>query len=213
MTLVFHAPSESEEVKPFEDFPLGVKRGSSLAILFPDELSEVFLLSCFEAAMLDLGPVYHVQVGGGFGPGALSKIREDLRGFYFGKAYRIQEIVEGTGMIEPGSTLVVAGFPLLDYRTVRNTVRILEIAGEKGLTVILAHTPLMLNELDLPGEFSAHFEVPELFDYLMVARVRSYRGHYRLNVSLLRVPADLVGLLGDHSIPIDTEIKPILKSP
>ncbi|ASJ03189.1 hypothetical protein A3L09_07950 [Thermococcus profundus] len=210
MTLVFHTPDQSEEVKPFEGFPLGIRQGSSSAVLFSDELSEVFLVTYLEAALLEGGSVYHVQVGGGFTPSTLRRIKEDISGFHFGKTYRLSSVVEALKTMEPGSSLVVSGFPLLRDRSTDGLLELLEIAGEKDVTLILTHTPIVLNELDLPGEFSSHYLLPELFDYLFVARMSSYRGHYRLNVSLLRAPADFVGNLGEHSIPVDSEIKALL---
>lgn len=211
MALVFHTLAEPEEIKPLEEFPFGIRRGSSLAVLFSDELSEAFLVSRIEAAFLEKGSVYHVQIGGGFSLGILRRIRDDLSGFYFGTAYKMSTVMEAVNAVEPGSTLVVSRFPLVKGKSADGIMELLETAGERDVTLLLTHTPLVLNELDLAGEFLSHYLVPELFDYLFVARVSSYRGHYRLNVSLLRAPADLVKYLGEHSIPVDAEIRQILQ--
>ncbi|EEB73068.1 hypothetical protein [Thermococcus sp. AM4] len=212
MALIFTVPEEREKIIPFEGFPLGIERGSSIAMLFSDELSEVFLLAYLEAALLEGGKVYHVQVGGGFSPLVIRRIVSDTGNFHFGKTYRLQDVIGAMDFVEPGSALVVSGFPLLDGKNGSAVVKVLEKASERDLTLVLTHTPLVLNELDLFGEFRRYFEFPELFEYLMVARVTSYRGHYRLGISLLRAPGELVGLLGEHSVPIDKEIAPLLNA-
>ncbi len=210
MALVFTAPGEREEVKPFEGFPFGIERGSSVAVLFSDELSEVFLLAYIERAFLERDKVYHVQVSGGFSPLVIHRIATDTGNLHFGRTYRIQDVIRALDVVDPGSALVVSGFPLLEGRNGSTVVEVLERASERDLTLFLSHTPLVLNELDLFGEFTRYFEFPELFEYLLVARVKSYRGHYRLGISLLRAPGELVSLLGEHSVPIDKEIAPIL---
>lgn len=210
MALIFEAPEETVEVKPFESFPFGIKEGSSLALLFSDELSEVFLLSYLERALLENGKVYHVQVSGGFSPSSVSRIGASMENFYFARTYRLQDVVEALDVIEPGSALVVSGFPLLHGKSGSDVIDMLDRATERDLTLVLSHTPLVLNELDLFGEFRRYFEPPELFDYLIVARVKSYRGHYRLGLSMIRAPSDLIALLGDHSVPVDKEIAPLL---
>ncbi|NJF25970.1 hypothetical protein [Thermococcus sp. Bubb.Bath] len=210
MGLIFQTPEESEVVKPFEALPFGINLGSSLGVLFSDEHAEAVFLAYTEASLLERGAVYHVNVGGGFSPSLLRRVKDNLEGFYFGKAFRLQTVLDALNSVEGGASFVVAGFPLLKGISADGIVEAVETAGEKGVTLILTHSPLSLNELDLPLEFRNYFLLPELFDYLIVARTAAYRGHYRMNLSLLRAPADFLGSLGEHTIPLDDAIKALL---
>lgn len=71
---------------------------------------------------------------------------------------------------------------------------------------------MAFNELDHPGEFTRLFKLPpEVLDALLILRTNSYRGHYRLNMTISKAPPpEWVSSLGDHSIPIDGLVKPLL---
>jgi len=210
MGLVFQTPEESEVIKPFEALPFGIKIGSSLGVLFSDEHAEAVFLAYTEASLLEKGSVYHVNVGSGFSPSLLRRVRENLDGFYFGRAFHLQTVLDALNSVDDGVSFAVAGFPLLKGISADGMVEAVETAGEKGITLILTHSPLSLNELDLPSEFRSYFLLPELLDYLIVARTAAYRGHYRMNLSLLRAPADFLSTLGEHTIPLDGAIKALL---
>ncbi len=107
--------------------------------------------------------------------------------------------------------MVASPFPTLLNRSAETLVEVRKLVdGKGGLVLVLGHSTIDLNELDLPGEFRRFFDVPELFEALAVLRTSSYRGHHRLNATVLRAPPEYVSAVGDHSIPVDSLVKPLL---
>jgi hypothetical protein len=209
MSLVFQFPEEAKVITPFESFPVTIRLGSSLAVLFSDGLSQTLFLSYLEAALLKEGPVYHIEVGRSSIP-PVEKVIEKTDQFYFAKTVRFHDILSALKEIPNDSSLVVDGFPLLRGISSEGILELVDTAGSRGITIVLSHSPLVLNELDLPGEFRGNFLIPEIFDYLLVIRTGSYRGHYRIGVSVLRAPFEEVYSLGEHSLPADALVKKLL---
>lgn len=210
MPLIFEKPEAPQSILPFQGFPVEVKLGSSSAVLYGDVHSSTLVTSYLQLALLEKLPVYHVSVGGSYSPGAMEKLGKNLSEFYFGRAYSLSEIADAVSSIEEGSAVFISGFSLLPDLSPKGILELVDLADGRGLTLVLSHFSLSLNELDLPGEFRSHFYVPEIFDYLLVARTSSYRGHYRLNLSILKAPSEYLGRIGDHSIQVDGLIKPLL---
>jgi len=207
---VFIKPSDIQlrEIKPFDAFPLGFTEGSLSALLFGDELSEaLFMRGIVSSAPSETG-IYNI------GPAGLIPPKGPLSGaenLYLGRVYSLDELVSALGLVEEASIVVVTRFSALLNRNVEGLVETRRIADERALTLILTHETLEMNELNLPAEFTEHFLLPGLFDSLIVLRTNSYRGHYRLNITVLKAPLDAVSALGDHSIPVDSLIKPLLE--
>ncbi|WP_297476634.1 hypothetical protein [Thermococcus sp.] len=208
---MFFKPAELQprEVKPFDAFPVALPAGSVSGIVFADQLAEEVFVHHLIASTLKDGPAYHI------GPGSLSirileKLSESTSNLYAGNAYTTEELMNAMKLVEDDSLVVVRRFSLLLGLSGEKVVEIKRIADEKGLTVVLCHSTLELNELDLPGEFGKLFFIPELFDMLAVLRTSSYRGHYRMNITVLRAPAEYVASVGDHSVPIDSLARPFL---
>ncbi len=208
---MFFKPAELQprEVKPFDAFPVALPAGSVSGIVFADQLAEEVFVHHLIASALKDGPAYHI------GPGSLSirileKLSESTSNLYAGNAYTTEELMNAMKLVEDDSLVVVRRFSLLLGLSGEKVVEIKRIADEKGLTVVLCHSTLELNELDLPGEFGKLFFIPELFDMLAVLRTSSYRGHYRMNITVLRAPAEYVASVGDHSVPIDSLARPFL---
>ncbi|WP_297521061.1 hypothetical protein [Thermococcus sp.] len=208
---MFFKPAELQprEVKPLDAFPVALPAGSVSGIVFADQLAEEVFVHHLIASALKDGPVYHI------GPGALSvrvleELSESVSNLYAGNAYTVEELMEALRLVEDASLVIVRRFPLLLNVSAENVVELKRTADEKGLFLVLCHPSLELNELDLPGEFGKLFLLPELFDLLAVLRTSSYRGHHRMNITVLRAPAEYVASVGDHSVPIDSLARPFL---
>lgn len=210
MSLVFHSPGEAGSIKPFESFPFEIRVGTSLAILFSDPLSHAVLLSHLEGALLEkTGEVYHINVGRA-SPPPIRKVVENVEGFYFARTVRFGEVMASLREIPEEVSFVIDSFPHLKDVTTEGLLELIDTAGSKSITLVLSHSPLILNELDLPGEFQRNFILPEIFDYLIAVRTASYRGHYRMGISLLRAPAEEFSYVGEHTVPIDAAVKKVL---
>ncbi|ASJ04874.1 hypothetical protein A3L01_05660 [Thermococcus barossii] len=209
---MFFKPAElqSREVKPFEGFPFGLSEGSIAGIISTDELAETAFLYHLVANALKDGPVYHIGPGTAFSVKLLKRLTEDVSNLYAGNVYSLDELVAALNVVEDGSLVVVSLFPALLNRSAEGVVEVRKLVDGKGLILVLGHTTIELNELDLPGEFRRLYDLPEIFEALAVLRTSSYRGHYRLNMTVLKAPPDHVSSVGDHSIPIDSLIKPLL---
>ena len=204
------AELESREVKPFDAFPLAFAEGSLSGVVSTDELAETVFLHHLIAASLENGPVYHVGPGSSLSLKSLKNLVEDLSNLYAGNVYSVDELLEALKIVEDGSLVIVSRFPALLNRSVEKLVEVRRLVDKKGLTLVLGHSTMELNELDLPGEFRRLYDLPEIFEALAVLRTSSYRGHYRMNLTVLRAPAEYVASVGDHSIPIDSLVRPFL---
>ncbi|NJE01323.1 hypothetical protein E3E42_05330 [Thermococcus sp. JdF3] len=209
---MFFKPAElqSREVKPFEGFPFGLSEGSLSGIIATDELAETAFLYHLVANALKDGPVYHIGPGTAFSVKLLKRLTEDVSNLYAGNVYSVDELLTALGIVEDGSLVVVSLFPTLLNRSAEGIVEIRRVVDKKGLILVLSHTTIELNELDLPGEFRRFYELPEVFEVLAVLRTSSYRGHYRLNMTVLKAPPEYLSAVGDHSVSIDSMIKPLL---
>ena len=211
MTMFFKpAELESREVKPFDSFPLAFPEGSLSGIVYTDELAETVFLHHLAASHLEDGPVYHVGPGVSLSLKQLMKLAGDISNLYAGKVYSTEELIEALRLVEAGSLVIVSRYPALLNRSAEKLVEMRRIVDKKGLILVLNHFTLDLNELNLFGEFARLYDLPELFETLVVLRTSSYRGHYRMNLTVLRAPAEYVASVGDHSIPIDSLVKPFL---
>ncbi len=212
MMPMFFKPAEleSREVKPFEAFPLAFPGGSLAGVVATDELAGAVFLYHLVSNALPNGPVYHIGPGGYLSVKLLRTLAEDVSNLYAGNVYTVEELIRALELVEENSLAVVSLFPTLLNRSGEAMVEIRRLVDRKGIVLILMHTTLELNELDLPGEFRRLYDLPELFESLIVLRTSSYRGHYRLNMTVLRAPAEYVASVGDHSIPIDSLVKPLL---
>ncbi|ASJ11061.1 hypothetical protein A3L12_06990 [Thermococcus sp. P6] len=209
---MFFKPAEAQvrELKPFEGFPVTLREGSMAGVVATDKLAGVVFLYHLVAKALEGGPVYHLGPGVSLSIPLLKRLTADLSNLYMGKVYSSEELVGALNLVQDGSLVVVSLFPTLLNRSAEALVEIRRLVDGKGLMLVLGHEVMALNELDLPGEFGRFFLVPEIFEILAVLRVSSYRGHYRLNTTLLRAPPEEVSAIGDHSLPVDSLVKPLL---
>ncbi len=196
-----------EGIKPFDAFPVEFSEGSMSALLFGDELSEALLIYTLLSSTSPDKAVYNIGPAGLVPPkGPLSNV-ENL---YLSRVYSLDEMASALNLVRETSTVVVSRFSALLNRSAEGLVKVRRIADDRGLILIITHETLEMNELNLPTEFTEHFLLPELFDSLLVLRTNSYRGHYRLNLTVLKAPLYAVSVLGDHSIPVDSIVKPLL---
>ncbi len=210
--VMFLKPADLEvgEVKPFDSFPLALQEGSLSGFVFTDGLAETVFTHHLIASALERGPVYHLGPGGLLSIGHLRKMVDDLSNLYAGNVYSVDELISALEGVEKGSLVIVSRFPALPGRSGEGLVEIRRIVDKKGLILVLSHFTFDLNELDLSGEFARLYDLPELFETLAVLRASSYRGHHRLNLTILRAPAEYVAAVGDHSIPADSLVRPFL---
>jgi len=170
-------------IKPFDEFPVPIEDGFSVAMLFGDALAEALFIRGLEGAVIT-GPTAPKDYPRIFSIGELLRVLEQLK----------------------DRTVFVRSYPLL-RGSPDDLFSVLETAYERNLTIILTNTPLALNELNLLKEFERYFFKPEIFDYLMVLRTKLSRGKTRGELSVIRVPPQQIELLGEHSFQIKRKLK------
>lgn len=213
MPAFFHPPGGDEGIVPFEGFPLSFPQGVLSAVVSTDNLASSLFISSSIASALKAGKAYHVGPGRPLSPAFLSRFNVETDNFLTGNVYSAEELLEALNYVEPGSFVLVSRFPLLSGISAETVLGVRRIADERSLALVLHHDAIVFNELDIPGEFSRLFKLPELFDSLLVLRTSSYRGHYRMNITVLRAPPEKASAVGEHSIPVTNLVKLITGSP
>ncbi|AFL95891.1 hypothetical protein CL1_1694 [Thermococcus cleftensis] len=210
---MFFKPAElqAKEVKPFDGFPFGLGEGTLAGFVFADELSETVFLHHLASSALKSGSVYHLGPGGVLSVRLLKRLAEDVSNLYAGNVYSLDDLLKALEAVDDGSLVLASRFPALAGVSREGLLEVRKAVDRKGLVLVLGHSTIELNELDLPSEFRRFYTLPELFDALAVLRTSSYRGHYRLSITVLRAPPDYVSSLGDHSLPIDSLVKAIIQ--
>ncbi len=191
---------------------VGLLEGGSMAgIITTDALSQVVLqYSTIANALNSEVPVYYLAPTNSFSLKLLSKLT-DRRDVLLGRVYSMDDLATALKTVQDDSLVFVSNFSVLINIKSEDMLILRKIVDDKNLMLVLSHNTLELNELDLTGEFKRLFIIPELFELLMVMRTNSYRGHYRLNLSILKVPSEFIGNIGEHSIPIDSKAKLFLR--
>lgn len=185
---------------PFEGFPVPIRPGTLSAVIFSDEVSEIVFIKSLLLAWP--GRVTYLEPGRRFS----SREMENLS---YGRVYDARDVRDELGSSEEGSLVVVSGAPLLRNFDADFVMSLRPILDDRNLTIVMYHLPLAINELDLASEFRRYYHIPELMDYLMAMRTSSYRGHYRMSLTVMRAPHDFVGLLGDHVFSIDSAFRKV----
>jgi hypothetical protein len=203
----FQPVEEISGIKPFEDFPLEFGRGSLSAIVSTDELASSLFVHTVLSEALKAGKAYHVGPKRAFSPSLLRAFEVEPSNLLSASVYSADELLQVLDYVEENSTVLVSQFPTLKGISNEVLLGLRRKADEDFLTLLLHHEAITFNELDLPGEFVRLFLVPELFDSLLVLRTSSYRGHYKLNVTVLKAPPEQIANLGDHSIPVDSLVR------
>jgi hypothetical protein len=204
----FFQPAEEDTgIRPFETFPIPFPQSTLSAVVSTDELASAVFLHSLMATALKAGRAYYVGPGKAVSPSLLRKLGADTSRLLAGNVYSGDELLEALGYVEENSIVLVPRFPLLQGITPDTILGLRRIADERSLAILLHHDAVIFNELDIPGEFSRLFRLPEIFDALLVLRTSSYRGHYRMNVTVLRAPPESVSALGEHSILITELVK------
>jgi len=197
----FQTADDKNGLTPLEGFPVELREGTLSAVVSTDELSSVIFLHSLLAGAG--GKAYVIAQGRRVSPRLIERLDGDPAGVLVGFAYSSGELITGLSQIPPGSLLVVSDFPYI--RGVGNdaVLEIRRMTDKKGLITVLHHEAMTFNELNPEGEFERLFYAPGLFDLLLVLRTSSYRGHYRLNITILKAPPEDFLAVGDHSIPVD----------
>ncbi|WP_099211124.1 hypothetical protein [Thermococcus henrietii] len=205
----FQPVEEISGIKPFEGFPVEFSRGSLSALVSTDELAGSLFVHTLLGEALKAGKAYHVGPKRAFSPSILRALEVEPSALLSASVYSADELLQALDYVEDGSTVLVSQFSALRGVSRETLLELRRRADEGSLTLVLHHETLTFNELDLPGEFARLFLLPELFDSLLVLRTSSYRGHYKLNATVLKAPPEQIASLGDHSIPVDSLVKVI----
>ncbi|MBP1912960.1 hypothetical protein [Thermococcus stetteri] len=205
----FQPAIETSGIKPFDDFPMEFSEGTLSGVVSTDELASVLFVHYLVAGCPDDKKVYAVAPGRLVSPKTLSLLGVDPSKLLIGSVYSPDELLSALELVEEGSLLIVGNFPALNPSS-ETVLEMRRVVDDKGLIAVLHHFPVAFNELDHPGEFTRLFKLPEILDALLILRINSYRGHYRLNMTVSKAPPEWVSSLGDHSIPIDGLVKPLL---
>jgi len=205
----FQPVEETSGIKPFEGFPVEFSRGSLSAVVSTDELAGTLFVHTLLREALGEGKVYHTGPKRAFSPTILKTLDVEPSNLLSANVYSADELLQALGYVEDNSTVLVSQFPTLREVSKEKLLELRKRVDEASLTLILHHETLTFNELDLPGEFTRLFILPELFDALLVLRTNSYRGHHKLNVTVLKAPPEQIASLGDHSVSIDSIVKVI----
>jgi len=203
----FQPVEEISGIKPFEGFPVEFSRGSLSALVSTDELAGSLFVHTLLSEALKEGKAYHVGPKRAFSPSILRALEAEPSTLLSASVYSADELLQALDYVEDGSTVLVSQFPTLRGVSKETLLELRRRADEGSLTLVLHHETLTFNELDLPGEFARLFLLPELFDSLLVLRTSSYRGHYKLNATVLKAPPEQIASLGDHSIPVDSLVR------
>lgn len=198
----FQPVEEISGIKPFEGFPVEFSRGSLSALVSTDELAGSLFVHTLLSEALRAGKAYHVGPKRAFSPSVLRALEVEPSNILSANVYSAEELLQALDYVEDDSTVLVSQFPTLRGISGEALLELRRKADEGSLTIVLHHETLTFNELDIPGEFSRLFRLPELFDSLLVLRTSSYRGHYKMNVTVLRAPPESVSAVGEHSIPV-----------
>ncbi|WP_456423065.1 hypothetical protein [Thermococcus sp.] len=205
----FHPVEETSGIKPLESFPVEFSRGSLSAVVSTDELAGALFVHTLIREALGEGKVYHAGPKRAFSPTILKALDVEPSNLLSANVYSADELLQALGYVEDNSTVLVSQFPTLREVSEEKLLELRKRVDEASLTLILHYETLTFNELDLPGEFTRLFILPELFDALLVLRTNSYRGHHKLNVTVLKAPPEQIASLGDHSVSIDSIVKVI----
>jgi len=188
------------EVRPVEGFPVSLGEGTLSAVVSTDELSSVLFL---HSLIAEAGTAYVISQGRRVSPGLVERLGAEPSGVLVGFAYSAGELIKALPQVPPGSLVVVSDFPHMAGVGEETVLELRRATDERGLITVLHHEAMTFNELNPAGEFERLFHAPGLFDLLLVLRTSSYRGHYRLNVTVLKAPPEDFLAVGDHSIPVD----------
>ncbi|WP_297065956.1 hypothetical protein [Thermococcus sp.] len=203
----FQPVEEISGIKPFEGFPLEFSQASISAIVSTDELAGSIFVHTLLGESLRGGKAYHVGPKRVFAPGVLKALEVEPSNLLSASVYSGDELLQALEYVDDGSLVLVSQFPALKNISQETLLELRRKTDDMMLTLVLHHETLTLNELDLPGEFARLFLLPELFDALLVLRTSSYRGHHKLNVTVLKAPPEQIGNIGDHLIPVDSLVK------
>ncbi|NPA47774.1 MAG: hypothetical protein GXO14_03890 [Thermococci archaeon] len=191
----------SSDVLPFEGFPVPIRQGTLSAVIFSDETAEIVFVKSLIRAWP--GRAVYLEPGRRFSGQGLDNLS-------YGRVYDVEAVYEEVKSAAEGSLIVISGAPLLRNFAADSVMSLRALLDEGDLTVVMYHLPLSINELDLASEFRRYYHVPELMDYLLAMRTSSYRGHYRMSLTVMRAPYDFVGLLGDHVFSVDGALREVL---
>ncbi len=209
---MFFKPDDAETrrvelVEELTELVGSLEGGSMSGIITTDALSQAILqYSAIANALNSEVPAYYLSPANSFSLKLLSKLTEK-RDVLLGRIYSMDDLLGALKRVEEDSLVFVAGFSVLTDRSAEGMIALRRTVDDRNLMLVLSHSTLELNELDLTGEFRHLFIIPELFELLMVMRTNSYRGHYRLNLSIIKAPPDFIRNIGEHSIPIDSRAK------
>ncbi|WP_456452052.1 hypothetical protein [Thermococcus sp.] len=209
---MFFKPDDAETrrvelVEELTELVGSLEGGSVSGIITTDALSQAILqYSAIANALNSEVPAYYLSPANSFSLKLLSKLTEK-RDVLLGRIYSMDDLLGALKRVEDDSLVFVAGFSVLMDRSAEGMLALRRIVDDRNLMLVLSHSTLELNELDLTGEFRRLFIIPGLFELLMVMRTNSYRGHYRLNLSIIKAPPDFIRNIGEHSIPIDSRAK------
>ncbi|WP_227738486.1 hypothetical protein [Thermococcus paralvinellae] len=185
-----------------------LEEGSMAAVVTTDALAQTILQYSSLANALNSGiTAYYLEPTNGFSLKLLSKLSENTENLFLGKIYTLDELSSALELVEDNSFVFVSNFSILENQSKEKLIKMRKTVDEKGLFLVLSHNTLEINELDLNSEFRRLFSIPELFEHLLVLRTSGYRGHYRMNISVLKAPLEFVKNIGEHSIPIDKKAK------
>lgn len=209
---MFFKPAPKEEAKIAlvdELSPLvgELESGSLAGVITTDLFSQAILQYSSIANALSLEkPTYYLEPTNGFSMQLLDKFGGKGE-VLLGKIYTLDELLGALEVVEDDSFVFVSNFGILEGLEKGKLIDLRRLVDRKGLYTVISHNTLEINELNLNAEFRRFFLTPEIFEYLMVLRTSSYRGHHRLNLSLLKTPPLFLKNIGEHSIPIDSKAK------
>ncbi|USS41304.1 hypothetical protein NF865_03685 [Thermococcus aggregans] len=214
---MFFRPSDTQKkvIEILEELtPLvgGLENSSIAGVITTDALAQTLIQYSAIANALNLEiPTYYLEPTNGFSLKMLNKFSEKSENVLMGKVYTLGDLLDALEMVLDDSFVFVSNFGILEEIDKKGMLELRKIVDRRGIFLVLSHNALEINELNLISEFRRLFFIPELFEHLLVMRVSGYRGHYRLNLSVLKAPPEFVKNTGEHSIPIDSKIKLILE--
>lgn len=203
--VMFFKPEANKVTVPLIDelTPLAgeLGEGSMAGVITTDLFSHALLQYSSLSNALKAGVrAYYIDPSNGFSMELFSRFGEGE--VLVGRVYSAEELVRALGVVEENSFVFVSNFSILGTAE-SDLMALRRLVDERGLYAVFSQNTLELNELNLSSEYRRFFVLPELYEYLLVIRSSSYRGHYRLNVSLSKLPPTHIKNVGEHSITVD----------
>ncbi|WP_048055874.1 hypothetical protein [Pyrococcus sp. ST04] len=169
-----------------------LRQGDIAGIIVTDQLAYSYVLNLI---LSSVGTFYYMDVSSRIHSGDI----------LFARVYSLEDVFSALEFVDESSVIAVGSFNVLGING-KQLFEIKKMIDSKGLYGVFIAEEQNLNELDILGEARRIFDVPELFEQLLVVRVSHYRGKYKAGLTVLRTYLDNLASLGEHELSVKEEL-------